>query len=106
MKSKIKYIKILNNICNHYGIGEEEFMELLKSRENRYILLLILKHNHCLEIESVKKIFSLKTARSINSNLKLAEEKLLINEHFREKYFELEKSIEKKIWIIKKKTRY
>ena len=95
MQNKLKYVKILNNICNYYGINEDKFIELLKNRDNKYILLLILKNNHCLEIDEIKEIFKLKTSKSISSSLRLAEEKLLINRFFREKYFELENNIEK-----------
>lgn len=95
MENKLKYIKILRNICDYYGIDEEKFIELLKDRDNKYILLLVLKNNRCLETDKIKEIFNLKTSRSINNNLKLAEEKLLINKYFREKYFELENNIEK-----------
>jgi len=94
MQNKLKYVKILNNICNYYGINEDEFIELLRNRDNKYILLLLLKNNHCLEIDEIKEIFKLKTVKSINSSLRLAEEKLLVNRFFREKYFELENNIE------------
>ena len=95
MHNKLKYMKILNNICNYYGINEDEFIEVLKNRDNKYILLLILKNNHCLEINKIKEIFKLEIAKNINISLRLAEEKLLINKLFREKYFELENNIEK-----------
>lgn len=95
MQNGLKYLKILNNICDYYGIDEEKFIELLKNRDNKYILLLVLKNNHCLEMDKIKEIFKLKTSKSINSNLRLAEEKLLINKIFREKYFELEDNIDK-----------
>ena len=95
MQNKLKYVKILNNICNYYGINEDEFIKLLKNRDNKYILLLILKNNHCLEIDEIKDIFKVKTSKSISSSLRLAEEKLLVNRYFREKYFELENNIEK-----------
>lgn len=95
MQNKLKYVKILNNICNYYGINEDEFIELLKNRDNKYILLLILKNNHCLEIDKIKDIFKVKTSKSISSSLRLAEKKLLVNRYFREKYFELENNIEK-----------
>ncbi|MCE5221566.1 MAG: hypothetical protein LLF98_09980 [Clostridium sp.] len=95
MQNKLKYVKILNNICNYYGINEDKFIELLRNRDNKYILLLILKNNHCLELDEIKDIFKLKTVKSINSSLRLAEEKLLVNRFFREKYFELEDNIEK-----------
>lgn len=95
MQSRLKYMQILKNICNYYGISEEKFIELLKNRDNRYILLLILKNNRCLEADKIKEIFKLKTSRNINSSLRLAEEKLLVNKFFREKYFDLENNIEK-----------
>ena len=95
MQSKLKYVKILNNIFNYYGVNEDKFIELLKNRDNKYILLLILKNNHCLEVDKIKEIFKLKTSKSISSSLRLAEEKLLVNSFFREKYFELEDTLEK-----------
>lgn len=95
MQNRLKYVKILNNICNFYGIDEEEFTELLKNRDDRYILLLILKNNRCLEVDKIKEIFKLKTSKNFNSSLRLAEEKLLVNRFFREKYFELENNMEK-----------
>ena len=94
MISKLRYIKILNRLCNYYGIKEDEFIDLLKSREDKYLILLILKNNKCLEVENIKEILKIKTDKSINNNLRLAEEKLLINRDFREKYFELEANIE------------
>lgn len=95
MKERLNYINILNYICNYYGIDEEKFIELLKERDNKYILLLLLKNNNCLEPEKIQEILKLKTLRSINSNLRLAEEKLLINRFFRQKYFELEDNVDK-----------
>lgn len=94
MYNKLKYVNVLNNICHYYGIDEEKFIELLKERDNKYILLLILKNNNCLEPEKIKEILKLKTSKSVNSNLRLAEEKLLVNRFFREKYFELEDNLE------------
>jgi hypothetical protein len=95
MQNKLKYVKILNSICSYYGIDEDKLIELLKNRENRYILLLILKNNQCLEVNKIKEIFKLKCSKNIKSSMILAEKKLLINRFFREKYFELEDSIEK-----------
>lgn len=107
MQNRLKYINVLNTICNYYGIDEEKFIELLKERDNKYILLLLLKNNNCLETKKIKEIFKLKTSKSINSNLRLAEEKLLVNRLFREKYFELEDNIEKNdIANLQKKTGY
>lgn len=95
MQNKLKYIKILKIICNYYGIEEENFIELIKNRDNKYILLLILKNNNCLDKEKIKEILRLKNSKSINNSLKMAEEKLLVNRIFRERYFELENNIDK-----------
>lgn len=95
MQSKLKYIKILKTICSYYGIEEKDFIELIKNRDNKYILLLILKNNNCLDKENVKEILRLKNSRSINNSLRLAEEKLLMNRIFRQRYFELENNIDK-----------
>ncbi|HEX9025939.1 MAG TPA: hypothetical protein VF839_05700 [Clostridium sp.] len=95
MQTKLNYVKILDNICKYYGIDEDGFVELLKNRDNKYILLLLLKNNHCLEVDKIKEIFKIKTSKSISSSLRLAEEKLLVNRFFRQKYFELENNIEK-----------
>ena len=80
-------------ICKYYDIEEKEFLELLKAKENKYLLLLLLKNNNCFDINTIKELFNLKTSRTVNNNLKQAEEKLLINRNFREKYFDLENHI-------------
>ena len=95
MQNKLKYVKVLNNICNYYGINEGEFIKLLKNRDNKYVLLLILKNNNCLEVDKINEIFKVKMSKNINSSLRLAEEKLLVNRFFRERYFELENNIDK-----------
>lgn len=89
----MRYLKILEMLCKYYDIQEKELLNSLKSRENKYLLLLLLKNNNCFEINTVKELFNLKTSRTINNNLRQAEEKLLINRSFREKYFDLENQI-------------
>ncbi|AOR22584.1 hypothetical protein [Clostridium taeniosporum] len=95
MINNIKYIKILEGICKYYGIGQHELIELLKQRENKYLLLLLLKNYSCFEKENVKEILRVKSSKSVNSNLKSAQEKLLINREFRKKYFEIQDSIDR-----------
>ncbi|MDR5587734.1 MULTISPECIES: hypothetical protein [Clostridium] len=95
MISKMKYINILNGLCEYYGIGEQDLIELLKERENKYLLLLLLKNYSCLEQENAKEILRVKSSQSVNNNLKSAEEKLLINRDFRKKYFEIQDNIDR-----------
>lgn len=89
----MRYLRILQMICKYYDIEEKEFLDLLKGKENKYLLLLLLKNNNCFDINTIKELFNLKTSRTVNKNLKQAEEKLLINRNFREKYFALENHI-------------
>ena len=89
----MRYLRILQMICKYYDIEEKEFLDLLKGKENKYLLLLLLKNNNCFDIKTIKELFNLKTSRTVNNNLKQAEEKLLINRNFREKYFALENHI-------------
>lgn len=97
MINKLKYSKILESLCIYYDLNQEEFLNKLKLKENKYLLLLILKTNNCFEGESIQEVFKLEKVKGINNSLKLAEKKLLINKEFREKYFELEENLEKMI---------
>lgn len=93
--SKSKYICILNCICRYYGITYEELIRLAKCKEERYLLLLILKKNNCLDIEKLKDILQVKNKKSVDNNLRMAEKTFFINSEFRKKYFEFEEEIEK-----------
>ena len=86
----IKYKRILDCLCNYYRITEYEYANELKEKDNRYLLLLLLKNCNCLDIKEVKKLLELRDSRSIINNINRAEEKLLMNKIFRENYFELE----------------
>ncbi|SFC33526.1 hypothetical protein [Clostridium uliginosum] len=95
MRNEMKYMRILNALCDYYGISEQGLIKLLEFRENRYLLLLLLKNYSCLERENAMKILKVKTCKSVNNNLRYAEEKLLINRNFRQKYFEIQENIDK-----------
>jgi hypothetical protein len=88
-----RYLKILKTISLYYGIGEENFILLLKEKENKYLLLLLLKKYKCMDEKSLMNIFNYKNKKSILYNVKKAEEKLLINKEFRDKFFEIEESL-------------
>lgn len=95
MISKMKYVKIIQGLCQYYGIEQNRMIDLLEEKENKYLLLLLLKNNSCLEKNNIKKILKVKSSKSVNNNLKIAEEKLLINRQFREKYFEIQDNIDR-----------
>lgn len=89
------YKRVINILIQYYGISCEEFYELLKKKENKYLLLLLLKEFKCLNKEKIKEESVIFSYRSILYNLRKAEEKLLINKDFREDYFSLQENIEK-----------
>ncbi|MGG7176942.1 hypothetical protein ACQPU1_05100 [Clostridium paraputrificum] len=88
-----KYIKILEVICEYYGLDEENFIQLLKDRDNKYLLLLLLKKYRCMDEKKVGDILNLKSKRSITYNVRKAEEKLLISKDFRDRFFEIEEGL-------------
>lgn len=88
-----RYLKILRTISLYYGIDEKSFILLLKEKENKYLLLLLLKKYRCMDEKNIMNIFNYKSKKSISYNIRKAEEKLLINKEFRDKYFEIEESL-------------
>ena len=41
-----KYLKILKIIYGYYGIDESGFVKLLKNRDKKFLILLVLKNNN------------------------------------------------------------
>lgn len=95
MLNSKRYLNILNYICDYYGISNAELAEIMRSKDNKYMILLLLKNNNCLDIESLKDMLKIKNKSSINNSVKLAEKKFLINSYFRNAYFSLEENLEK-----------
>ena len=89
------YIKVMEILCEYYEVTFEEVDDILKKREDKYLILLILKKYRCFSIERVMEVFKVKNSRSVSYSLKKAEEKFLVNKEFREKYFEVENKIKK-----------
>lgn len=93
LKIRDRYIKILNVICDYYGIDEKDLMELLKNSESKFLILLLLKNHQCMNTQDITQILNYKNKRSLNYSLKKAEERLLISSEFRKKYFEIEEDL-------------
>ncbi|MDQ0148833.1 hypothetical protein ACFO6R_00210 [Eubacterium multiforme] len=94
MINQERYFKIIEEICAFNNISKEEVVDMLKEKEMRYLFILFLKKYDCWKEDDIKYLLRVKTRRSINYNYKKAEEKLLINKKFRDKYFEIEKKID------------
>jgi hypothetical protein len=92
-----KYLRILQVICSIKGIDREELFRILKDRESKYLLFLLLKKYKCTDMEVLYRDFSIDSKKSINYNMKKAEEKFFVNKDFRDMYFEAEGIIEKVI---------
>jgi hypothetical protein len=90
-----KYEKIISFICYYRKIDKKQLMSVLKDKELKCLLFLLLKRFRCADTKRLSEDFSIKTKKSINYNLRKAEEKFFINKEFRERYFEVEELIEK-----------
>lgn len=88
-----KYLRIVESVCAYYGLSNANLIDLLKDRENKYLLLLLLKKYRCMDKEKLRVILNVKSNRAITSNIKKAEEKLLINKDFRDRFFEIEEGL-------------
>lgn len=90
-----KYEKVLEGICEVKGIKREELFKILKDRNCKYLLFLLMKKYNCVDLEKLNEDFSINNKRSVSYGTKKAEEKLLINRDFRNMYFEVEDIIDK-----------
>lgn len=92
-----KYLKILKIIYGYYGIDESGFVKLLKNRDKKFLILLVLKNNNFLESSDLINIFGINSVSKMKLTIKSAEEKFLVNSFFRKDYVELEEKIKKQI---------
>ncbi|MBE6049276.1 MAG: hypothetical protein E7214_01080 [Clostridium sp.] len=93
MNKSYRYMKIIKVLSLYYGMDDKEFINLLKNKESKYLLLLLLKKYKCINETELMHILNYKNKRSVIYNTKKAEEKLLINKEFREKFFEVEENL-------------
>ncbi|WP_291634535.1 ribose-5-phosphate isomerase [Clostridium sp.] len=93
MLKNIDYEKIIEAICYVRGIKRCDLLKVLKNKEYKYILLLLLKKYKCDDVESIYKDFLIFSKRSIKYGSKKAEERFFINKEFRDMYFEIESKL-------------
>jgi len=93
MNYKARYINILKGISLYYGMDDNNFLKLLKEKENKYLLLLLTKKYKCMNEDNIMAILNYRSKKSFLYNVKRAEEKLLINREFRDKFFQIEESL-------------
>lgn len=95
MLKNIDYEKVIEAICEVKGIKNDELLKILKDKECKYILFLLLKKYKCGDIENVYKEFLISSKRAANYGSKKAEERFFINKEFREMFFEIENILDK-----------
>ncbi|CUO52884.1 MULTISPECIES: hypothetical protein [Clostridium] len=88
-----KYRVVVDVLCKYYKITNFDLLYLLKNKECKYLFLLLLKEYGCLEKDKLIDELMFSSNKSINYNLKKAEERLLINKQFRDNYVILDKTI-------------
>lgn len=89
-----KYEKIIKLLCAYKGLDREELFKILKDQECRYLFFLLIKKYNCYDMGMLHKDFPSMNKSNIGTNLKKAEEKLLLNKKIRDMYFEAEDIIE------------
>ena len=92
-----KYDKVIEVLCRAKGINKEELFRLLKDKECKYMMFLLLKKYKCVDLEKLSKDFSIESKKTINYNFKKAEERFFVSKEFRDMYFNLEEIVEKSI---------
>jgi hypothetical protein len=90
-----RYETIISFICSYYKIEKDEFIEILKDRQLKYMFFLLLKKYRCTDLDKLTEELPAISKKSVNYNLRKAEEKFFVNREFREAYFEMEELIEK-----------
>lgn len=90
-----KYERIINLLCKYKGLNRDELFKIFKDQECRYLFFLLIKKYGCDDMGILKKDFPSVNKTKINSNLKKAEKKFLLNRKIRNMYFEAGDLIEK-----------
>ncbi|MDF2883472.1 MAG: hypothetical protein K0R54_4029 [Clostridiaceae bacterium] len=89
------YKRIINILCEYKGISNSELMKIMKDKECKYILFLLLKKYDCINLENLNRDFLISSKKKITTNVRKAEEKMLINKRIRDMYFQAENIMEK-----------
>lgn len=95
MEINSKYEKIIKFMCKYKNISQNELLKILKDRDCKYILLLLLKKYRCMDVNIINTYFPDYSRKSLNYCFKKAKEKFFINKEFRDEYFEIEDNIKK-----------
>lgn len=89
---KDNYEKIIESICEYKGITSGELCEILRDKDCKYMLLLLMK-KYGMNFEFANKNLKEFSKRKIMYNYKKAQKKFLINKDFREMYFRIDDEV-------------
>lgn len=84
-------------LCYYYGLEWNQVQTKINNKENKYMLLLLLKEYNLIELDKAKKDMGVNCIKNIKYGIKKAEEKFLINKYFRDKYILIEDQVRKVI---------
>ena len=94
MHAIIGYEKIIEAICYVKGIKRHESFKILKNRDCKYVLFLLVKRYKCLYAENAYTDLWVSNKRVMSYGLKKAEERFFFNKEFREMYFQIENKLD------------
>ena len=94
MHAIINYEKIIEAICYVKGIKSHESTKILKNRDCKYVLFLLIKKYKCIDTENTYKDFLVWNKRVMSYGLKKAQERFFFNKEFREMYFQIENKLD------------
>lgn len=97
MEINSKYERIIEFICKYKNISQDELIKILKDRNCKYMLLLLLKKYKCMDVNIINNYFPDYSKKSLNYSFKKAKEKFFINKEFRDEFFEIEDNIKKSL---------
>ena len=92
-----KYEKIIEFMCEYKKIDRNEVFKILKDKQCKYLMLLLLNKYKCIDKNMINNYFPSYSKQAIKYGFKKAREKFLINKDFRELYFEIEDDIKKSL---------
>ncbi|MCI1945288.1 ribose-5-phosphate isomerase [Clostridium luticellarii] len=93
-KEKV-YSKIINMLCKYQGLSKKELLSILKDESCRYLFFLLVNKYECYDLDILKRDFPSVNKNNMKNNIKKAKEKLLLNKHIRDMYFEAEEVIDR-----------
>lgn len=96
------YENIIDLLCKIKKIPKNEIFKILKDRNCKYLFFLLVKKYECMDLLKLKEDFNIKNKKSAVLNMRKACEKFLINNDFRQMFFEADDMLNNEVKKTKK----